>query len=823
MRETLNDKIHSERTFLGVLGLTGLTLLILGGVAGAEPSSNITFVTTGSSFSPIIAVTGAPSIEWTFGDGSTSNSASPTVNFGSAGTRSNTLVVTPWSAVTKINVGYDASDGGITPGPNTIASLKQQNVIAVSGLENVAPSLQVWASSNNPITSLDFSNFTALHTIECFHCRFLATLELRNVPSLNRLCYEQSNISYIDLSEAPSLADIRGSSQRSQTYTVNWGTTGDNLWHICIRDNPHMKSTFLFNQFPILRDLFNWNDNQGGTLQVTSTSLKNVLSSNNHYSAAILSGCFPAGRYGVVEIQNNNLKSLDISNDPGLVYLNASFNSLNQTAVDGILQTLDSYTINGGHLDLTGNAAPSVIGISHANNLTTRRWTVRISSGNNFPIANFTNSVTSGIVPLVVQFNDTSANNPTSWLWDFGDETYSTEKFPKHNYLSPGNYTVTLSARNSNGFDFKIITINVLAKPVLPVPNFSSSVNEGYIPLSVQFTDLSENATEWSWDFGDGTNSTEMNPSHIYSVAGNYSVNHTVSNANGTASKMVTITVFSSSNLSSDGSSSGSSSGSGSGGSSSGGSGSGGSGSGGSGSGGSAGGSPEPQGNVEAKELSQTYVTSGKAIKFEFPRNVTPVVYVSFDSKKTAGKTTTIVEMLKGKSTLVSGLPTDEIYKHLNIWVGNSGFASSKNVENAVVCFKVEKAWVEDKKIDKFSITLNRYNDKKWDRLPTNLLSEDNNCLYLTAPTPGFSPFAITGKPTASVTGIQSTNGNKTQSIENDAQIKPNTGNETANIEETDKKAQGSNTSGKGSAKAPSFEISSGIISLLCMFLYKRK
>jgi hypothetical protein len=357
-------------------------------VVGAAPSSNITFVTTGSSFSPIITVTGNPTIQWTFGDGSTSNSKSPTVSFGSTGTRANTLVVTPWSAVTKINIGYDGSDGGVTPGSSTIAKLKQQNVIAVSGLENVAPYLQIWASNSNPITSLDFNDFTALHTIECFSCRSLATIELHNVPSLTRLCVEKSNISYLDLSEAPSLADLRGASQRSSTYTINWGTTGANLWHICVRDNPQMTSTFPFNQFPILKDFFNWNDNQTGTLHLTSTSLKNVRSANNQYNAAVFSGCFPAGRNGVIEIQNNNLTSLDISNDPGLIYVNASLNSLDQAAVDGVLQILDSYDTYVGYLDLTGNAEPSTIGKAHAKNLTYRFWGVKVSSKTQHPEQN---------------------------------------------------------------------------------------------------------------------------------------------------------------------------------------------------------------------------------------------------------------------------------------------------------------------------------------------------------------------------------------------------------------------------------------------------
>jgi len=334
------------------------------------PEANITFVTTGSSFSPIITVTGNPEIQWVFGDGSTSDSASPAVNFASKGKRANTLVVTPWSAVTKINIGYDGSDGGVSPGPGTIENLEQQNVITVTGLENVAPYLQVWASSYNPIVELDFSDFTALHTIECFSCASLATIRLNNVPC---------KISYLDLSEAPALADLRGASQRSSTYTINWGTTGANIWHVCIGANPQMTGPLPSTQFPVLEDFFVWKGNQSGTLHLTSTSLKKVRAYDNHYSAAVLSGCFPAGRRAVVQIYNNELTSLDISNDPGLIHLNASSNSLDQTAIDGILQTLDSYNTNGGYLDLSGNAVPSTTGIAHVNNLIARGWEVQSS------------------------------------------------------------------------------------------------------------------------------------------------------------------------------------------------------------------------------------------------------------------------------------------------------------------------------------------------------------------------------------------------------------------------------------------------------------
>ena len=63
----------------------------------------------------------------------------------------------------------------------------------------------------------------------------------------------------------------------------------------------------------------------------------------------------------------------------------------------------------------------------------------------------------------------------------------------------------------------------------------------------MQFTDLSENATEWNWNFGDGNTSTEQNPTHIYSTAGIFNVSLTVSNENGQRTKIRTINIKSSS------------------------------------------------------------------------------------------------------------------------------------------------------------------------------------------------------------------------------------------------------------------------------------
>lgn len=55
---------------------------------------------------------------------------------------------------------------------------------------------------------------------------------------------------------------------------------------------------------------------------------------------------------------------------------------------------------------------------------------------------------------LVVTFTDTSTGGPTSWQWDFGDDTPSSnQRNPIHTYSGAGTYVVTLTVRNSIGDD----------------------------------------------------------------------------------------------------------------------------------------------------------------------------------------------------------------------------------------------------------------------------------------------------------------------------------------------------------------------------------
>lgn len=179
-----------------------------------------------------------------------------------------------------------------------------------------------------------------------------------------------------------------------------------------------------------------------------------------------------------------------------------------------------------------------------------------------------------------------------------------------------------------------------------------------------------------------------------------------------------------------------------------------------SGKGGSSGGtggtgsSPELQSNVEAKELAQAFVGYGDHVKFEFPEGATCVAYIEFDAKKTLGKITTIVEMLKTKSVLVSDLPEGKVYKNMNVWMGTGGVANSENLENAVVCFKVKKSWLDKSNAEQASVALWHY-DKVWNKLETKPVKEDDLYVYFEGKTPGFGNFVIVADKESETSGLK--------------------------------------------------------------------
>ena len=148
-------------------------------------------------------------------------------------------------------------------------------------------------------------------------------------------------------------------------------------------------------------------------------------------------------------------------------------------------------------------------------------------------VASFFGSPTSGTAPLTVEFTDTSANSPTSWLWNFGDGNTSTAENPSHTYAIAGTYTVSLTATKASGSNTNTQN-SYITVSAAPGASFYASETSGTAPFTVEFTDTSTNSpTSWLWNFGDGNTSKIENPTNTYTTAGNYTVSLTVTNGAG--------------------------------------------------------------------------------------------------------------------------------------------------------------------------------------------------------------------------------------------------------------------------------------------------
>lgn len=153
-------------------------------------------------------------------------------------------------------------------------------------------------------------------------------------------------------------------------------------------------------------------------------------------------------------------------------------------------------------------------------------------------IANYTAPpTTSGCTPLNAAFEMTEPN-AVSWFWDFGDGNTSSLKDPLHTYTKNGFFTVSLTIQLNTGCskmypNFKTFDV----QGGTPEFTFTQSNCPSYI---VNFKDTTYgNPVLWSWDFGDGTTSSEQNPIHAYSESGFYTVIFDVTTSKGCSSKII--------------------------------------------------------------------------------------------------------------------------------------------------------------------------------------------------------------------------------------------------------------------------------------------
>lgn len=144
------------------------------------------------------------------------------------------------------------------------------------------------------------------------------------------------------------------------------------------------------------------------------------------------------------------------------------------------------------------------------------------------PLAQFNTSVSNGCSPLNVNFTNGSIGGNT-YLWNFGDGTTSTLASPNHVYTNTTasviTYTITLTVTSAQGCMHQTTrTVDVYPSVVAafadPGPQCS--------PATVFFNNQSALGLNYSWDFGNGFQSIDANPSSMFTAQNNASTTYTI-------------------------------------------------------------------------------------------------------------------------------------------------------------------------------------------------------------------------------------------------------------------------------------------------------
>lgn len=154
-------------------------------------------------------------------------------------------------------------------------------------------------------------------------------------------------------------------------------------------------------------------------------------------------------------------------------------------------------------------------------------------------ISGFAASSSEACSNVNITFTDQSLPAPgltiSSWEWDFGDNSYSTETNPSHVYTSPGNYTVQLVVGTTSGCTDTTTQLITIAEGINTI---ISADSVGCIGTVLHFKDVSIPISgtfivSWAWDLGDGTTSFFNEFDYAYEEPGFYTVVMSVLNSDG--------------------------------------------------------------------------------------------------------------------------------------------------------------------------------------------------------------------------------------------------------------------------------------------------
>ncbi len=439
---------------------------------------------------------------WTFGDGGTSTSQSPSHTYTSAGTYNVSLEVNgPGGNDTNTKNGYITVDPCVAPTAGFTGSPTSGDYPLNVSFSN--------SSSGATSYSWDFGdseNSTAANPSHTYNSAGTFTVTLTATNSCGS--DQQVRTNYITVTTPPCdppVADFNGSP-----------TSGDYPLNVSFTDASTNSPTS-----------WSWTFGEGGTS--TSQNPSYIYTAAGTYTVT-MTATNSCGSDGVTKVDYVTvtepspvgsvyaLSDIVIAGTVSGNYTNTqssdnSYESITERESGGKPANRNSYLEHKWNFNVPSSSALTFYVEGYRpNNAEGDNFTFAYSTDNN----NFTNLVTVNSATEQVY----SASIPSSV---FGTV-----------YIRVVDTDQSTGAKNLDAVYIDEMYIEYSSVPVAPVADFSGSPTSGSSPLNVSFTDLSSgNPTSWSWTFGDGGNSTAQNPSYTYNSIGTYSVSLTATNANG--------------------------------------------------------------------------------------------------------------------------------------------------------------------------------------------------------------------------------------------------------------------------------------------------
>lgn len=136
-----------------------------------------------------------------------------------------------------------------------------------------------------------------------------------------------------------------------------------------------------------------------------------------------------------------------------------------------------------------------------------------------------------GLAPLTVNFDASETSipgeDPTGFIWNFGDGTPEITQGARvsHTYTIPKTYTIGLTVQTAAGKTYRTTSSLVVRAPVL-LACMTRSKENIQAGSSVQFYSncTTGSPKNYLWDFGDGAQSSDTNPVHLYTEPGDYTI-----------------------------------------------------------------------------------------------------------------------------------------------------------------------------------------------------------------------------------------------------------------------------------------------------------